>query len=72
MSTTMYFALFTNAYNNNSWRAIHVYVMIKWCCMPLLLKIQKMNFDGATTNKLTKVVMFVLSVRDGVTNAKIS
>lgn len=75
VSSATYLALTadeTSACDNTSWIAIHAYVMIKWCCVPLLLSIQKMESDGASANKLTNVIMGALSVGVDITDSEIS
>ena len=75
VSTATFFALSadeTTACDNTSWIAIHAYVMVNWCHVPLLLTIQKMDSDGATANKLTSVIMAALIARGGVSDAEIA
>lgn len=75
ISSAAYWALSadeTSACDNSSWIAIHAYVMVNWCRVPLLLSIQKLDPDGATANKLTTVIMGALSSGGGVTDSDIS
>lgn len=70
-----YFALSANetsACDNTSWIAIHAYVVVTWCHVPLLLTIRKMESDGATTNNLTAVIMETLRVGGGVADSEIA
>ena len=75
MSNAAYWALSadeTSACDNSSWIAIHGYVLVNWCRVPLLLSIQKMDPDGATASKLTTVIMGALTADGGVTDADIA
>ena len=75
VSSAAYFALLadeTSACDNSSWIAIHAYVLVNWCRVPLLLTIQKLESDGATSNNLTTVIMDALSMGGGVSDAEIA
>ena len=75
VSSAAYFALSANessACDNSSWIAIHAYVFVNWCRVPLLLTIQKLESDGATSNNLTTVIRDALSVGGGVSDTEIA
>ena len=55
----------TTAKDNTSWIAIHAYVMINWCRVPLLLTIQKIDSSGTTANNLMNLIVSTLSARGG-------
>ena len=62
----------TTAKDNTNWIAVHAYVMINWCRVPLLLTIQKIDSSGTTANNLTNLIMSALSVGDGIADADIA
>ena len=75
VSNAAYFALSANetsAFDNSIWIAIHAYVLVNWCRVPLLLTIQKLESDGAMSNNLTAVIMDALSVGGGVSDTEIA
>ena len=75
MSNAAYWALSadeTSACDNSSWIAIHGYVLVNWCRVPLLLSIQKMDPDGATASIITTVIIGALTADGGVTDADIA
>lgn len=53
----------TTGVDNCSYIVVHVYIMLDWVRVPLLLTLQKLESDGATADNLTTLLMGIVGVR---------
>jgi hypothetical protein len=58
--------------NNSSIIVVHCYIMSNWDRQPLLVALMKMEFNGTTSDSLTKLIVNVLSINYGLDETAIA
>ena len=53
----------TSAIDNNSWVAIHAYVVENWVRKPLFISLEKIETEGATLDSLTIVLTSTMEIQ---------